>query len=183
MIITIGGNLGAGKTTLAGKLAAALGYEELYVGGIFREMAAEKRLSIEEFYAQIKNDPALEREVDQQQAKTMYEHDNLVVQGRVAWHFAKGSPFKIFNIFLAVEPETGARRTAERKENVGRPMDEMIVATSDREKMERARYVALYDIADYFDPQHYDFILDTSNLTEDEVLANAMVKIRQQLQD
>jgi cytidylate kinase len=65
MIITIGGNLGAGKTTLAGKLAAALGYEELYVGGIFREMAAEKRLSIEEFYAQIKNDPALEREVDQ----------------------------------------------------------------------------------------------------------------------
>jgi cytidylate kinase len=113
----------------------------------------------------------------------MYEHDNLVVQGRVAWHFAKGSPFKIFNIFLAVEPETGARRTAERKENVGRPMDEMIVATSDREKMERARYVALYDIADYFDPQHYDFILDTSNLTEDEVLANAMVKIRQQLQD
>lgn len=183
MIITIGGNLGAGKTTLAGKLATALGYEELYVGGIFREMAAEKRLSIEEFYAQIKNDPALEREVDQRQAKTMYEHDNLVVQGRVAWHFAKGSPFKIFNIFLAVEPETGARRTAERKENVGRPMDEMIVATSDREKMERARYVALYDIADYFDPQHYDFILDTSNLTEDEVLANAMVKIRQQLQD
>ena len=43
-IITIGGNPGSGKTTLAVKLAAFLGYEELYVGGIFRELAAEREV-------------------------------------------------------------------------------------------------------------------------------------------
>ena len=42
MIITIGGKVGAGKSTLAAMLSHELNYEQLYVGGIFREMAAEK---------------------------------------------------------------------------------------------------------------------------------------------
>ena len=50
-IITIGGNVGAGKTTLASKLAEALGYEDLSMGGLFREIAAERGMTIEEFYA------------------------------------------------------------------------------------------------------------------------------------
>src|SRR5487761_2208604 len=102
MIITIGGNLGAGKTTLANNLANELHYAQLYVGGIFREMAAEKNLSIEQFYAQLKEDPSVEQEVDQRQATMMREKDDLIVQGRVAWYFAKSSPFKVFNILLTV---------------------------------------------------------------------------------
>src|ERR1700677_2195770 len=94
MIITIGGNVGAGKTTLAAMLSHELNYEQLYVGGIFREMAAEKNLTIEQFYAQLKDDSAIEQEVDQRQATMMREKDDLVVQGRVAWYFAKSSPFK-----------------------------------------------------------------------------------------
>src|ERR1700721_1246231 len=111
MIITIGGNVGAGKTTLAARLAPALHYEQLYVGGIFREMAGEKNLSIEQFYSQLKDDPSIEQAVDQRQATLMREQDNLIVQGRIAWYFAKSSPFKVFNIFLAVDPATGAHRS------------------------------------------------------------------------
>src|ERR1035438_9108859 len=97
MIITIGGNLGAGKTTLAARLAKALDYEELYVGGIFRELAFEQGFSIEDFYARLKNNPQVEREADDRQATLMRERDNLIVQGRIAWYFANESPFKIFN--------------------------------------------------------------------------------------
>src|SRR5579872_5714540 len=111
MIITIGGNLGAGKTTLATRLAKMLGYQELYIGGIMREMAAEQQMTIEEFYKRLRHNPELERSVDERQAKLMHEKDNLVVQGRVAWFFAKESPFKVFNLFLGVSPEVGARRT------------------------------------------------------------------------
>ena len=84
MIITIGGNLGAGKTTLANNLANELHYQQLYVGGIFRDMAAEKNLSIEQIYAQLKQDPVIEQAVDQRQAAMMREKDDLIVQA--AWH-------------------------------------------------------------------------------------------------
>jgi predicted cytidylate kinase len=178
MIITIGGNLGAGKTTLANRLADALHYEQLYVGAIFRDMAAEKNLSIEQFYAQLKSDPAIEQAVDQRQAATMREHDNLIVQGRVAWYFAKSSPFKVFNILLTVDPATGAARVGEKKENIGRTTDEVTIATNDREKMEHERYAMLYGIENHLDPTHYDFILDTTLLTERGVFDKALSAVR-----
>lgn len=174
MIITIGGNVGAGKTKLANKLAEALGYEELYIGGIFRKMAAEKGLSIEQFYMELKSDPALEQAVDHRQAMMMREKDNLIVQGRIAWYFAKGSSFKTFNIFLAADATTGARRSGEREENIGRSTDEMVSLTAEREKTEYERYAMLYGIKDYRSPAHYDFVLDTSSLTEQEVFDAVM---------
>jgi predicted cytidylate kinase len=178
MIITIGGNVGAGKTTLASKLAAALNYEQLYVGGIFREMAAEKNLSLEQFYAQLKDDPSIEQAVDQRQATLMREQDNIVVQGRIAWYFAKSSPFKIFNILLTVDPNTGAQRSGERKENIGRSADEMVIATAEREKMERERYKMLYGIENHLDQANYTLVLDTSALSEQDVFQKALDAIQ-----
>ena len=174
MIITIGGYLGAGKTTLAAKLASTLHYEELYVGGIFREMAAEKNLSIEQFYAQLKTDPAIEQAVDKRQAALMREKGNLVVQGRIAWYFAKSSPFQVLNVFLTVDPAVGAKRSGEREENIGRTADEMVIATAEREKTERERYAMLYGIENHLDPAHYDFILDTTNLTVEQVFEKVL---------
>jgi predicted cytidylate kinase len=178
MIITIGGNLGAGKTTLANKLANALHYEQLYVGGIFRDMAAEKHLTIEQFYAQLKNDPALEQAVDQRQATMMRERDDLIVQGRVAWYFAKSSPFKVFNILLTVDPSVGTSRVGEKTENIGRATDEVAAATAEREKMERERYAMLYGIKDHLDPKQYDFVLDTTALSEQEVFEKVMTAVQ-----
>jgi cytidylate kinase len=180
MIITIGGNVGAGKSTLAAMLSHELNYEQLYVGGIFREMAAEKNLTIEQFYTQLKDDPAIEQSVDQRQATLMREKDNLIVQGRIAWYFAKSSPFKICNIFLAVDPATGARRSGERKENAGRSTDEMIIATAEREKMERERYSMLYGIENHLDPAHYDLVIDTSTLTPQETFDKVMAAVKEQ---
>jgi cytidylate kinase len=182
MIITIGGNVGAGKTTLASKLAVALNYQQLYVGGIFREMAAEKNLSIEQFYSQLKEDPAIEQGVDQRQAAMMREQDNLIVQGRIAWYFAKSSPFKVFNILLNVDPSTGAHRSGERKENIGRSVDEMAIVTAEREKMERERYKILYGIEDHLDPANYNLVIDTSTLSEQEVFQKALDAIQARLQ-
>jgi predicted cytidylate kinase len=178
MIITIGGNLGAGKTTLATRLAGALGYEELYVGGIMRDMAAEQKMTIEEFYKRLKHNPELERSVDERQAKLMREKDNLIIQGRVAWFFAQGSPFKIFNLFLMVTPEVGAQRTKQRPENTGiETVEEVAAMNAVRVKLELDRYQTLYRIENFLDPVHYDFVLDTTNLTEDEVLNNVLHEI------
>jgi predicted cytidylate kinase len=170
MIITISGNLGAGKTTLAAGLSKELHYEELHIGGVMRELAAEQKMTIEEFYERLKHNPELERTIDERQEKMMREKDDLIVQGRVAWFFATGSPFKIFNIFLAVDPRVGAGRTLRRPENNATDAEALLAANAKRFSMEQKRYRALYDIDDFTDSSHYNLVLDTTELTEQEVL-------------
>jgi CMP/dCMP kinase len=179
MIITIGGNVGAGKTTLAAALSKALDYEELYMGGLMRELAEERGMSLEEFYSKLKAEPDLERSLDERQVKMMRERDNLVVQGRVAWFFAKGSPFQVFNIFLAVDPEIGTRRSAARPENVGREFGELFSANAERTHTELQRYHDLYGIQNFLDERHYDFVFNTTGFTEDEVLDKVLAEIDQ----
>ncbi len=179
MIITIGGNLGAGKTTLAGRLSRALGYEEVYIGGIMRQMAAEQRMTMEEFYKRLRHNPELERSIDERQAHLMREKKDLIIQGRVAWFFAKNSPFTVFNIFLAVSPEVGTQRTKQRTENQGvATIAEVAQANTTRVKLEMERYQALYGIENFLDPAHYDYLLDTTELTEDEMLEKILTEIK-----
>ena len=180
-IITIGGNIGAGKTTLAAKLAKALDYDELYMGHIFRMMAREQGLSIEEFYANLASDPATEEAIDKQQEEFMKTNDDIVVQGRIAWFFAKTSPFVSFNIFLTVDPVVGAERTSQRPENAGRSIDVMARENEKREQTEKERYEKLYDIDDFTLPSHYDFVLDTTNLSLDQAFEKVYTKIKERL--
>ncbi len=178
MIITIAGNVGAGKTALAERLASELGYESFSMGAIFRGMAEEKGMSIEEFYKALERDPGLERETDARQKAFMHAHDTIVVQGRISWYFAGRSPFRTFNIFLAVDPTTGAARAGARRENAGKNPRELLEANAERERNEKERYRTLYGIEDAASQEHYDLVIDTSALTEDEVFDTVLQKVR-----
>ncbi len=180
-ILTIGGNIGSGKTTLAARLAKALGYEELHMGNLFREMAREEGISIETFYAALKDDPDLERSLDEKQRKLMVSKGDLVVQGRIAWFFAKESPYASFNMFLSVDPKIGAARSGQRKENEKESVQKMIQDNKEREAVERERYRALYGIENYQDAGHYDLVLDTTRLTEDELFKTILEKVREKM--
>jgi len=46
MRITISGPPGSGKTTVCGKLSQELGLKAVVFGQVFRDMAAEKRISL-----------------------------------------------------------------------------------------------------------------------------------------
>jgi predicted cytidylate kinase len=181
-IITIGGNIGAGKTTLAAELSKALGYEELYIGQIFREMAAERNMTIDAFYAELANNAELERSIDARQAKLMREKSDLVIQGRVAWYFAKESQSTAFNIFLAVDPTIGAQRIIEREAFTEKTTHEVAAMILSRETMEQERYKTLYGIEDVFDASHYDFTLDTSHLSREQMFEKIMEKLKGRLE-
>ncbi len=181
-IVTIGGQIGAGKTTLAARIANTLGYENVSVGHTFREIARQQEKPIEQFYAELKSDPKLEQSVDERQAKLMREKDNLVVQGRVAWFFAKGSMLTVFNVFLAVDPKTGAERSGKRPENAGKSLRELLAANRERMQTEIERYRLLYGIQNFLDPSHYDYVLDTTNLSEEAVLGKIIEKLRERIE-
>jgi cytidylate kinase len=140
------------------------------MGGLFRTAAAEHHLGIEEFYASLKNDPALERSMDQQQINLMKTKSNLVVQRRISWLLAKQSPFPVVNVFLAVDPQIGAERKIKEGVYPNKTLDEVLVIHKQREHEERIRYRTLYDIENFLDPKQYDFLINTSKLNEAEVL-------------
>ena len=54
MNITITGNLGSGKSSVA-KILKEKGYEYSSTGNIFRQLAMEKGLSVEEFNKRVKD--------------------------------------------------------------------------------------------------------------------------------
>ena len=167
-IVRVGGNLGAGKTTLCEKLAEYLGYRYFCTGGIFREMAKERGLTIEEFYSQIASEPMLERGVDNRQIELMSACDDLVVEGRIAAFLP--CSFKAVNVFLKVSEEEGVRRMLKREENKEHSLEEMLNLSRHRVKEEREHYRTLYGINDHLDEREYDIIIDTTWMSPEEAL-------------
>lgn len=179
-VIRISGYPGSGKTTLSKHLSEFLGYGYHYTGGIFRDMAKEKSLSIEEFYKYISADPAAEKSVDDRQAEIMQTEDNILVEGRIA-PFQK-SPFQTINILLTVSPEEGARRQLLRSENAHRSLGEMLSETEERLKNEREHYRTLYGIPNHFDEKKFDIVVDTTNLKPDDVFKEVQKRLRRFLE-
>ena len=99
MNITITGNLGSGKSSVA-KILRERGYEYSSTGNIFRQLAMEKGLSVEEFNRQVneaasRGDHSVDKMIDDTTARIGEERDNVVFDSRLAWHFAPKS-FKVF---------------------------------------------------------------------------------------
>lgn len=168
MIVSISGKPGAGKSTVTKILAEKLGMKHFYMGGMIREMAKEKNLTLQEFYASSTNVDEL---IDERLTKLGQEEDNFLVESRTAFHFIPHS----IKIYLDVDPEEGARRIMEesqkeneRNEKKYESLEEAKEWIQKRLETEKEHYKELYNF-DAHDKNHYNYILDTTDLTIEEV--------------
>ena len=74
MIISISGKPGSGKSTVTKMLAEKLGLKHHYMGGIIRNMAKEKGLTLQEFYAK---NTDVDKLIDDHLTKLGKEQDNI----------------------------------------------------------------------------------------------------------
>ena len=133
-----------------------------------REMASERGLSILEFSRTAEDRKTIDQEIDARTVRLSEESDDFVIDARLGWHFIPQS----FKVFLEVTPEVAAQRIygAQRgseKENI--TLEETQRAIEERTRSERARYQKFYDL-DYAAHGQYDLVVDTSDLTIDEVV-------------
>ena len=172
MIISISGALGSGKSTIGKRLAETLNWPHYYMGGLRRLVAKKRGLTLAEYNKLGESDPETDMEVDRYQAELGKNQDNFVIEGRTSWHFIPHS----LKIYLGVTPEIGAQRIFnDLKTNSNRNEDrhlnsweETLKSNEDRLKSDRFRYRKYFGI-DVYDQNHYDFCLDTSNLSVNEV--------------
>lgn len=137
-----------------------------------RQMAEERGVSILELSKLAEESDVIDREIDARSADMALSGEGFVMDARLGWHFIPDS----VKVFLEVRPEVAARRVfgagrhAER-ENVD--LDATLLAIEARTASERDRYLEYYGI-DYLDHGHYDLVIDTSDLTPDQVVGRVL---------
>ena len=184
MIISLSGAHGSGKSTIAQMLADKLAWPRYYIGGLRREAAARKGLTLAEYNKLGETDPSTDQEVDEYQKKLGETQDNFIIEGRTSWYLIPHS----LKIYLDVNEEEGSRRVFSQLQhkNDRNEDKELNTLESVKESMnkrlesDRLRYKKYYNI-DVNDVKHYDFYLDTTNLNREEVFNVVYEWVRKQL--
>ena len=166
MLITIAGCEGVGKSTVARTLAAALGYEYYSIGRVWREEAAQQGTTIAEYYKKLGQNLERDRAADRAVEKLSY-HDNIVVDGRAAWHFLPSS----YKVFLKARDDIRVRRvySSERSAEKYSSLAETAKMMEERSTEVRNRMRELYQI-DVQDESNFDLVIDTSDLSVKQVV-------------
>lgn len=172
MNITITGNLGSGKSSVA-KILKEKGYEIVSTGNIFRQLAMEKGLSVEEFNKQVneaasRGDRSVDKMIDDTTTKIGEERDNVVFDSRLAWNFAP----KSFKVFVITDIDEAARRVFNDSLRANSESYESQEACKkaliNRQKLETVRYKEIYDI-DYYDMSNYNLVIESTNASPAEI--------------
>lgn len=174
MIITISGFPASGKTVVARLISQKLNMNHYSIGDIMRKIALDKGISIHDLMEIRKKDKNTDKMVDEYQEKLGKKEDNFVIDGRMSFHFIPNS----FKVFFTVDLNVGAERLLKDKNRKGekgyKTLKEAIESIKKRIEEDSKIYKRYYGI-DYTSKSNYDLILDTTNLTIEEV-ADSVIK-------
>ncbi len=167
-IITITGDHASGQGTASNLLKEYLGYEIYRNGQYVRKLALEKGMSIVEFQVYLNEHPELDREIEKSATNYASEHDNLIVDAKLGW-FAIPNSFKVYlkvDIDISVKRayEDNARKDTEPFKSIEEAKEKITY----RHKEETNRWIEEYGV-NRDDMSNYDLVIDTSNLTPEEV--------------
>ena len=162
MIITIGGLAGTGTTTLAEVLSEKLDIPYISAGFIFREMAAERGMTVLEFSEFAEGNDDIDKEIDRRQAEKAKLADNLIIEGRLSAYFVDNADIKLW---LMTPFDVRSKRISQREEkSVEIAKDEIII----REKSEALRYMEIHNI-DINNMEIYDLIINTDSYNPESI--------------
>jgi len=173
-IITITGDLGSGKSSVARELCRLLGYEYFSTGNIQRELAQQAGVDTLEMNYFAEKNKEIDRLIDDRLRQINNENKSYVLDSRLAWHFVKDT----FKVYLTVQPEIAAQRVSGDRQRKNEPVIADLKAKAlnliERRKAEDRRFKATYGI-DCSDLNNYDVVMDTSHSSVKEV-ANAILE-------
>lgn len=180
-IITISGNGGSGKSTIANLLADKLKYKCYFMGDIMRKIASENNMDIVTFQEQLKNNPEYDHKVDDMIIELSKDEEEIIFVSRTAWHFIPDS----YKVYLYVSENEAARRIFNDDIRINEKKYETLEEAKQfsirRNQLEIDRYKNIYGI-DVSNKDNYDFVLDTSNLTINQVLEKIVEKYNEVLE-
>jgi len=158
--IAISGPHGAGKSTLAKKVAKYFGLRYISAGILFRRMAEKLGMNLSEFSKYVEEHPEVDREIDEMTI-TEAKKKNVVLDGRITAWIAKD--YADLKILLTAPIEVRVKRIAERD---GLEYSSAFSETLVREQSEHERFKKLYNI-NVMDLTLFDIVINTSKFSEE----------------
>ena len=185
MIISISGSPGSGKSTITKKLAKKLNWPHYNMGKLWRMQAKEKGITLAEFHRYSENNAEMDLAIDEYQKKLGKSRDDFIVEGRTSWYMIPHS----IKLFLDVGEKEGAKRVFKelqkqnsRNEDVNLQTATDVLASHRRRKQsDSKRYRQYYNIHDVFNADNYDFILDTTGLSIEQIFDKVYAYIQKKI--
>jgi cytidylate kinase len=174
LVVTIGGSHGTGKSTYAEMIAKQFNLRYVSAGQLFRAVAKEKALSLEELSREAANSSEIDRMIDERSAAEAAKGD-AVIEGQLAAWMAKD--LAQIRIYLKAPNEERIARIANRDH-----LDHEAARnqTLERERIQRERYKRYYQI-DIDDLSPYNLIIDTGNRSVENASAELISRINEVL--
>ena len=164
--ISLAGDLGSGKSTVANILLDAIGAEYYSTGGMVRAIAERMNMTIGELNVYMETHPEIDKEIDDGLVALGDDPRSMIFDSRLAWHFTSGT----FKVYLSTDIEVAATRIMSAKRSVEKSstLEEAILCTKQRRASEKKRYSEKYGV-DITDLSNYSLVVDTTYATPDEV--------------
>ncbi len=166
--ITITGDLGSGKSSVARVLCEILNFKYISTGSIQRQIGKENGMNTLELNYFSEKNLDIDKYIDDQVIKINDEEDSYILDSRLAWHFIR----KSFKIYLTVDPMVAAQRVIADNQRQGEPMIEDAHEKSlnllERRAAEDKRFKSIYGV-DCGDLRNYDLVIDTTNSSIEEI--------------
>ncbi len=158
-IITLSGDIGSGKSSVATELQQLTAYGIIGTGKIQRAIAERRGMTTLELNKISATDRSVDDEIDNFVLETGKTQDHLIIDSRLAWYFIPAA----FKVYLSVDAMIGAERVfnAGRSDEHNPSLEATLQNNLKRQTYEDQRFYKLYDV--HFRHYHnYDLIVDTS---------------------
>lgn len=164
--ISLAGDLGSGKSTVAKILLQRLEAEYYSTGAIVRSIAEGRGMTVTELNKYMESHPEIDKEIDDGIVALSEDERFLIIDSRMAWHFTKGT----FKVYLSCDIETSALRimNANRVGEHSATLEDTIDCTRTRRESEKKRYLAQYGV-NIKDLSNYSLIVDTTEASPEQV--------------
>ncbi len=162
MRITISGLPGSGTTTVAKILAEKLGFPLISAGEVFRRLADEKNMSLEQFSRYAEMNPEIDKLIDSKQKEEALKHENVVVEGRLSGWMVPAD----LKVWIYCDERIRYERVAGRER---KPLDVVKNETRLREEIEKRRYLKIYGI-DIEDKNIYHLMINSGKFDANQIV-------------
>lgn len=172
-VVTLSGLPGSGTTTAARLLTKATGLRHVNTGAIFREMAKERGMTLNDFGKLANDNPEIDRELDARQIEVC-RGGGVLLEGRLAGYMLKDAGIRCLAVWLHAPVDERVRRVSGRDEL---SFEEARRLSIEREEDERKRFIEFYGF-DLGQTAVYDLVLDSSTMRPDVVCDAILAALR-----
>lgn len=164
--ISLAGDLGSGKSTVAKILKEKMNADIVSAGNIYRQIASELNLTVEQFNINNEKDKKYDTLVDDMLKSYDDKAGNYIFDSRLAFHFVPSA----VSFYLKTDREVAAHRVfdANRQDEHFSSVEETEKSLDSRRASERRRYLDYYGV-DIMDMDNYDFVIDTNEISPEDV--------------